>query len=101
MEPLSTARSGAAAAREGQGRRDIRKIAPARIRPAKGGTQRANDKDIAAYYDFMKKWNPQDNPQDFYATVSYVNANMQKHLLEKCGDDLTRQNLSEAGLGHP
>ncbi len=53
----------------------------------------ANDKDIAAYYAFMKKWNPQDNPQDFYAIVSYVNANMLKHVLEKCGDDLTRENL--------
>lgn len=53
----------------------------------------AGDKDIAAYYEFMKKWNPQDNPQDFYAIVSYVNANMLKHVLEKCGDDLTRENL--------
>lgn len=53
----------------------------------------ANDKDIAAYYEFIKKWNPQDNPQDFYAIVSYVNANMLKHVLEKCGDDLRRENL--------
>lgn len=53
----------------------------------------ANDSDIAAYYAFMKKWNAQDNPQDFYAIVSYVNANMLKHVLESCGDDLTRENL--------
>lgn len=53
----------------------------------------ANDKDIADYYAFMKKWNPQDNPQDFYAIVSYVNANMLKHVLDACGDDLTRENL--------
>lgn len=53
----------------------------------------ANDKDIADYYAFMKKWNPQDNPQDFYAIVSYVNANMLKHVLESCGDNLTRENL--------
>ncbi len=53
----------------------------------------ANDKDIADYYAFMKKWNTQDNPQDFYAIVSYVNANMLKYVLEKCGDDLTRENL--------
>jgi len=53
----------------------------------------ANDKDIAAYYDFMKKWNPGDNPQDFYAIVAYVNAHMLKHVLESCGDNLTRENL--------
>ena len=49
----------------------------------------ANDKDIAAYYAFMKKWNPQDKTQDFYAIVSYVNANMPKHVLENCGEPPT------------
>lgn len=58
-----------------------------------GDPASADDKDIAAYYDFMKKWNPRDNPQDFYAIVSYVNANMLKHVLESCGDNLTRENL--------
>lgn len=53
----------------------------------------AGDKDVAAYYDFMKKWNPRDNPQDFYAISSYVNANMLKFVLESCGDNLTRENL--------
>ncbi|MFT4099970.1 MAG: ABC transporter substrate-binding protein [Burkholderiaceae bacterium] len=51
------------------------------------------DEDVRAYYDFMKKWNQQDSPLDFYAAVSYVNANMLKKVLEACGDDLTRKNL--------
>jgi branched-chain amino acid transport system substrate-binding protein len=41
----------------------------------------------------MKKWNPQDSPYDFYATVAYVNAAMLRHVLEECGDDLTRDNV--------
>lgn len=53
----------------------------------------AGDKDVAAYFEFMKKWNPRDNPQDFYAISSYVNANMLKLILESCGDNLTRENL--------
>ncbi len=53
----------------------------------------ANDKEIADYYAFMKKWNPGDNPEDFYSIVAYVNAHMLKHILEQCGDNLTRENL--------
>lgn len=53
----------------------------------------ANDKDVKDYVEFMKKWNSQDNPNDFYATVAYVNAAMLRHVLESSGDDLTRDNV--------
>lgn len=51
------------------------------------------DDEIRAYYDFMRTWIPKDNPQDFYAIVSYVNSHMPRHVLEAYGDDLTRENL--------
>jgi len=41
-----------------------------------GDPARANDGDVKDYLEFMKKWNPQDSPYDFYATVAYVNAAM-------------------------
>jgi len=60
---------------------------------APGDPARANDGDVKDYLEFMKKWNPQDSPYDFYATVAYVNAAMLRHVLEECGDDLTRDNV--------
>jgi branched-chain amino acid transport system substrate-binding protein len=54
---------------------------------------RANDQDVKDYLAFMQKWNPQDNPNDFFATVGYVRSVMLRHVLEACGDDLTRENL--------
>jgi branched-chain amino acid transport system substrate-binding protein len=53
----------------------------------------ANDKDVKDYLEFMKKWNPQDNPNDSLATVAYANATMLRHVLEDCGDELTRDNV--------
>jgi branched-chain amino acid transport system substrate-binding protein len=53
----------------------------------------ADSKDVKEYVDFMKKWNSQDSPYDFYATVAYVNAVMLHHILKSCGDDLTRENV--------
>jgi branched-chain amino acid transport system substrate-binding protein len=53
----------------------------------------ATDKEVQDYLAFMKKWNPQDNPFDFYATVAYANAGMLHHVLKTAGDDLTRENL--------
>jgi branched-chain amino acid transport system substrate-binding protein len=53
----------------------------------------ANDNDVKDYLEFMKKWNPQDNPDDSLATVAYANATMLRHVLEDCGDELTRDNV--------
>ncbi len=53
----------------------------------------AKDKDVRDYLDFMKTWNPQDNPFDFFAAAGYLNAQMLRHVLESCGDDLTRENI--------
>jgi branched-chain amino acid transport system substrate-binding protein len=53
----------------------------------------ANDNDVKDYLEFMKNWNPQDNPNDSLATVAYANATMLRHVLEDCGDNLTRDNV--------
>ncbi len=52
-----------------------------------------NDPALKDYLAFMKKWNPQDSPNDFYALVAYANAAMLLHILQACGDDLTRENV--------
>jgi branched-chain amino acid transport system substrate-binding protein len=52
-----------------------------------------DDKDVKAYLDFMRKSLPNDDANDFYAAVTYANANMLLHILKACGDELTRENL--------
>ena len=52
-----------------------------------------SDPGIKDFLAFMKKWNPQDSPYDFYALVAYANATMLHHILKACGDDLTRENV--------
>lgn len=52
-----------------------------------------NDPGVRDFVAFMKKWNPQDNPFDFYASAAYANATMLHHILKACADDLTRENV--------
>ncbi len=58
-----------------------------------GDPKWAQDKGVNDYLDFMKKWAPQENPQDLYAISSYANATMLHHVLKSCGNDLTRENV--------
>lgn len=51
------------------------------------------DPGVEGFVSFMKKWSPQDSPNDFYALVAYANATMLHHVLKSCGDDLTRENV--------
>lgn len=52
-----------------------------------------NDQGVKDFVAFMKKWNPQDNPYDFYTSAAYGHATMLHHILKSCGDDLTRENI--------
>lgn len=53
----------------------------------------ANDPEVKDYVAFMTKWNAQENPNDFYALSSYIISNMMKTILERAGDNLTRENI--------
>jgi ABC-type branched-subunit amino acid transport system substrate-binding protein len=51
------------------------------------------DPDVIEYVSFMKKWVPNDSPNDFIALSGYINAQAIARGLERCGDNLTRENL--------
>jgi hypothetical protein len=53
----------------------------------------ANDKDMVAYKTFMKKWMPNENANDETALVGYIMAGVMKDILDRCGDDFSRENL--------
>jgi branched-chain amino acid transport system substrate-binding protein len=53
----------------------------------------AEDPEVRDYIAFMKKWAPNDSPNDFIALSGYVNAQAIAKGLKRCGDNLTRENL--------
>ena len=53
----------------------------------------AEDPEVKEYISFMKKWVPNDSPNDFIALSGYVNAQAIAKGLQRCGDNLTRENL--------
>jgi hypothetical protein len=53
----------------------------------------AEDPEVKEYVAFMKKWAPNDSPNDFIALSGYVNAQAIAKALQRCGDNLTRENL--------
>lgn len=53
----------------------------------------ADEPDVKDYVAFMKKWAPNDSPNDFIALSGYINAQAIAKGLERCGDNLTRENL--------
>ena len=53
----------------------------------------AQDPEVIEYIAFMKKWAPNDSPNDFIALSGYVNAQAIAQGLQRCGDNLTRENL--------
>jgi ABC-type branched-subunit amino acid transport system substrate-binding protein len=53
----------------------------------------ANDKDVIEYREFMKKYLPSENADNSLTVYSYVQAQIQALVLERCKDDLTRDNL--------
>jgi branched-chain amino acid transport system substrate-binding protein len=53
----------------------------------------AEDGEVKHYLAFMKRWAPNDSPNDFIALSGYVNAQAIAKGLKRCGDNLTRENL--------
>ena len=45
------------------------------------------------YLDFVKRWAPNENPHDFVGLSGYINAQLIAAVLQRCGSDLTRENL--------
>jgi len=58
-----------------------------------------NDPEVTEYVEFMKKWVPNDNPGDFVALSGYINVQGIVQAIQKCGDDLTRENLLKQATG--
>ena len=59
----------------------------------------ANDPEVTEYVEFMKKWVPNDNPGDFVALSGYINVQGIVQAIQRCGDDLTRENLLKQATG--
>jgi branched-chain amino acid transport system substrate-binding protein len=53
----------------------------------------ANDPEVKEFVAFMQKWAPNDSPSDFVAVSGYVTAQAIAHVLQQCGNDLTRENI--------
>jgi len=52
-----------------------------------------DDEGMKEYRAFMKQYMPETNPAETFAIFGYATAQTFVHVLEKCGDDLTRENL--------
>ncbi|RJF74739.1 ABC transporter substrate-binding protein [Rhodopseudomonas palustris] len=55
--------------------------------------QWANDEGMKRYKAFMAKWAPNEDANSGYATYGYSTAAMLVHILQRCGDELTRANI--------
>jgi branched-chain amino acid transport system substrate-binding protein len=53
----------------------------------------ASDSEVIAYKEFLKKYAPLANPDDYSVLVAYMNVHAVALALGKCGDQLTRDNL--------
>lgn len=58
-----------------------------------GEAQWAGDKGMKNYLDFMKKYVPDANPNDQLPALGYTTVQLAAHILQQCGDDLTRENV--------
>ncbi len=53
----------------------------------------AQDEDVKAYVAFLKKWDPQDPPDDVVGIMGYVAANTLHHVLQRAGKTPTRDSV--------
>jgi branched-chain amino acid transport system substrate-binding protein len=53
----------------------------------------ADDSEVNAYKKFLKTYAPSANPDDYSVLVAYMNVHAVTRALNKCGDQLTRENL--------
>ncbi len=58
-----------------------------------------NDPGMRDYRAFMKRYRPDGDPTDLENAYAYTSAQLMVHILEQCGDDLTRENLLRQALG--
>jgi len=58
----------------------------------------ANDDEVNANKDFLKKYARSANPDDYSVLVAYMNVHAVALALKKCGDQLTRVNLIHQAL---
>ncbi len=68
-------------------------VITASITKAPDDPKLANDPEVVAYLAFMRKWNPQENPYDGTGVVGYMVGSMMLKVLERAGDNLTRENI--------
>jgi len=52
-----------------------------------------DDDEVKAYRNFLKKYAPSVNSDDYSVLVAYMNVNALGAVLKACGDQLTRENL--------
>jgi branched-chain amino acid transport system substrate-binding protein len=52
-----------------------------------------NDSGVKAFQDWKKKYNSEADPADNNVTYGYTAAQTLVHVLNQCGDDLTRENV--------
>ena len=55
--------------------------------------QMLNDKDVQAFFQFMKQNLPNEDARDFATVGGYVTGQLTSYILEHCGDELTRDNV--------
>jgi ABC-type branched-subunit amino acid transport system substrate-binding protein len=53
----------------------------------------ANDPEVVEYNQFMATWAPSDNAKDTGAIAAYVTAQGVALVLQRCGEELTRENV--------
>jgi branched-chain amino acid transport system substrate-binding protein len=58
-----------------------------------GDPQWATDKGMLEYLAFMRKYMPDADPNDRLPSLGYTTAQLTAHILQRCGDDLSRENL--------
>jgi hypothetical protein len=52
-----------------------------------------DDAGLKRYFDFMAKYYPDGDKDSNFNTYGYSTAQLLVHVLQKCGDDLTRENV--------
>jgi ABC-type branched-subunit amino acid transport system substrate-binding protein len=55
--------------------------------------QWSKDAAMQEYLAFMKKYYPEGDPNEYFSVMGYMWAQALVHVLERCGDDLTRENV--------
>jgi branched-chain amino acid transport system substrate-binding protein len=58
-----------------------------------GEAQWADDADVRTYREFMKKYAPDLDPNDQWPAYGYIAGELMVKLIDRCGDELTRENL--------